>query len=127
MSRLGEDEEAENILQTKPQGIQTDEQSMNNRAEKEMCSNEVEIVPTLRVAVNGPKDTLASEGKSDREQEHVQDDDVKTEHDMNNGSKHKQQVDEVNNQTVKELEEGDTEISSTRRFNYPTSSQMAEW
>ena len=67
----------------------------------------------MRVAANGPKDTLASEekslqaSKSDREQQHVQDEDVKTEHDMNEGSKHKQQVDEVNNQTVTELEEGD--------------------
>ena len=85
---------------------------MNSRAEKEIFSNEVEIVPTLRVAANGLKDTLATEeklqaSKSDREQEHVQDEDVKTEHDLNKESKRKQQVDMVNNQTVTELEEGD--------------------
>ena len=79
MSRLEEEEEAENIPQTKSQGTQMDEQSLNNRAEKEICSSEVEIVPTLRVAANGPKDTLASDekllqaSKSDREQEHLQD------------------------------------------------------
>ena len=53
MSRVVE-EVAENRLQTKLQGTQTDEQSLNNRAEKETCSNEVQIVQTLRVAANGP-------------------------------------------------------------------------
>ena len=112
MSRVGKEEEAESILQTRSQGTQTDEQSLNNRAEKEICSNEVEKVPTLRVAANGRKDILAIEekllqaSKSDREQEQVQDENVKTEHDMNKKSKCKSQVDMVNNQTVTELRRG---------------------
>ena len=58
---------------------------------------------------------------------------MKPEHNMNKGSKHKQQVDKVNNQTVTELEEGDIinvyieTLKLDQQENYPTSSQMAEW
>ena len=63
MSQVGEEEETKSIPQKKSQRTQTDEQCLNNRAEKDICSNEVEKVPTLCVAANGPKDKLVTEEK----------------------------------------------------------------